>query len=72
MSFIDRLADATARQASMLCVGLDPDPSRFPEVVRGPVLDFCKEIVDATAETGSAIFRRVAAKVAERIDSAVR
>mgnify|MGYP006268217983 FL=1 len=31
-----------------------------------------ERFVDATAETGSAIFRRVAAKVAERIDSAVR
>jgi len=34
----------------MLCVGLDPDPSRFPEVVHGSVLDFCTAIVDATAD----------------------
>jgi orotidine-5'-phosphate decarboxylase len=33
----------------MLCVGLDPDPSRFPEVVHGSVLEFCRAIVDATA-----------------------
>ncbi len=38
----------------MLCVGLDPDPTRFPESVdrdaRG-VLDFCRTVVDATAHT---------------------
>ena len=31
-----------------------------------------ERFVDATAETGNVIFRRVAAKVAERIDAAVR
>ena len=36
----------------MLCVGLDPDPARFPDSIeRSPVgaLDFCRRIVDATA-----------------------
>lgn len=34
----------------MLCVGLDPDPSKFPAVVHGSVFDFCRAIVDATAD----------------------
>lgn len=34
----------------MLCVGFDPDPSRFPDVVHGSVFDFCAAIVDATAD----------------------
>lgn len=43
--------DAAWRRAdSTLCVGLDPDPSRFPGVVGGSVLDFCRAIVDATAD----------------------
>ena len=34
----------------MLCVGLDPDPARFPSAVAGSILDFCTTIVDATAD----------------------
>ena len=37
----------------MLCVGLDPDPARFPEPWRDRVdatYDFCRAIVDATGD----------------------
>jgi len=36
----------------MLCVGLDPDPQRMPAAFResDSVFDFCKAIVDATAD----------------------
>ncbi len=37
---------------SLLCVGLDPDPARFPPALAGdprPLLSFCRAIVDATA-----------------------
>ena len=34
----------------MLCVGLDPDPTRLPPIVHGSVLDFCTAIIDATAD----------------------
>ena len=51
--FIDKLRTAWATQASMLCVGLDPDPKRFPAPwthrVEG-VAAFCNAIVDATAD----------------------
>lgn len=47
----------------MLCVGLDPDPDRFPEGVdRNPngLLDFCRAIVDATAHTVCAFKPQIA------------
>lgn len=44
----------------MLCVGLDPDPSRFPEVVDGSVFDFCMAIVDATADIACAFKPQIA------------
>src|SRR3954467_10167548 len=53
MTFISRLLDAQQRNGSMLCVGLDPDPHRFPGALKGDVsriYDFCARIVDATAD----------------------
>jgi orotidine-5'-phosphate decarboxylase len=53
MSFYQRLNAAWDRSGSMLCVGLDPDVSRFPTSMRGSVdaiEAFCKEIVDATGD----------------------
>ncbi|HNJ98932.1 MAG TPA: orotidine-5'-phosphate decarboxylase [Ilumatobacteraceae bacterium] len=50
MGFHRHLQAAWEHSGSMLCVGLDPDPTRFPEVVNGSVFDFCREIVDATAD----------------------
>jgi orotidine-5'-phosphate decarboxylase len=53
MTFISRLLDAQQRNGSMLCVGLDPDPHRFPGALKGDasrIYDFCARIVDATAD----------------------
>lgn len=53
MRFTDTLAAATRRHDSMLCVGLDPEPSRFPGAWRGDadrIHDFCAGIVDATKD----------------------
>jgi len=47
------LLEAQQRNGSMLCVGLDPDPSRFPAGLNGDpgkIYDFCARIVDATAD----------------------
>lgn len=44
----------------MLCVGLDPDPERFPAVVRGSVFDFCVAIVEATADVACAFKPQIA------------
>ena len=53
MRFTDTLAAATRRHGSLLCVGLDPEPSRFPGAWRGDagrIFDFCAGIVDATKD----------------------
>jgi orotidine-5'-phosphate decarboxylase len=50
-SFIDRLARAWKNNDSLVCVGLDPDPSRFPDSVNAldePIFEFNKAIIDAT------------------------
>jgi len=47
MRFVDKLLAAGSRNKSLLCVGLDPDPSLMPKV---GLLAFNKTIVDATAD----------------------
>lgn len=52
MKFKEKLDAAWARSSSLLMVGLDPDPARFPAELQGrpdAVFEFCREIVDATA-----------------------
>ncbi|MCS7051155.1 MAG: orotidine-5'-phosphate decarboxylase [Thermomicrobium sp.] len=53
MTFRERLERAIAEQRSLLCVGLDPDPERFPAgIPRGPegIVAFNRVIVEATAD----------------------
>jgi orotidine-5'-phosphate decarboxylase len=53
MSFIAQLEQAWASNDSLLCVGLDPDPARFPAHLAGhpdAMFEFCRAIVDATAD----------------------
>lgn len=53
MTFLDMLRDASTRNNSMLCVGLDPESTKFPAALRGDatkIYDFCAAIVDATAD----------------------
>ncbi len=52
-TFTDMLRNAATQNQSMLCVGLDPEPARFPHTLRGDprrMYDFCAAIVDATAD----------------------
>lgn len=52
-SFRDQIEAAWASQGSMLCLGLDPDPERFPPSLgKSPkaILTFCKEIADSCAD----------------------
>ncbi len=47
------LANAWQRDDSLLCVGLDPDPARMPAGLAGrpdAIFEFCRAIVDATAD----------------------
>jgi orotidine-5'-phosphate decarboxylase len=53
MNFVDRLASRWREADTLLCVGLDPDPARFPLHLRSgddAIYRFCREIVDATAD----------------------
>jgi orotidine-5'-phosphate decarboxylase len=53
MSFTEQLARAEAVNDSLLCVGLDPDPSKFPGSWKDDtarIFDFCATIVDATKD----------------------
>ncbi len=53
MNFVDRLASRWRESDTLLCVGLDPDPARFPPHLRtgdDAIFRFCREIVDATAD----------------------
>ncbi|MDA0371718.1 MAG: orotidine-5'-phosphate decarboxylase [Actinomycetota bacterium] len=63
MSFHHKLRSAWTSADSMLCVGLDPDPARFPDGVdrdaRG-ILDFCRTVVDTTAHAVCAFKPQIA------------
>ena len=48
MNFVDKLLHATHKNQSLLCVGLDPDPSLMPEGVS--IADFGKAIIEATSD----------------------
>jgi orotidine-5'-phosphate decarboxylase len=48
VSFRERLERAAARNHSLLCTGLDPDPSKIPAGV--DVVTFLRSVVDATAD----------------------
>ena len=53
MTFIEALGAAWQNNNSLLCVGLDPDPAKFPAHLKGrsdAIFEFCKGIVDATAD----------------------
>ncbi len=53
MTFTQQLAAAWQTNNSLLCVGLDPDPAKFPAHLKGrddAIFEFCKGIVDATAD----------------------
>ena len=53
MTFTQQLAAAWQKNNSLLCVGLDPDPAKFPAHLKGrddAIFEFCKAIVDATAD----------------------
>ena len=65
------LRDAGERNRSMLCVGLDPEPSRFPHHWRDDarhIYDFCAAIVDATADLVVAFKPQIAYFAAHRAE----
>ena len=71
MGWHERLAAAWASSGSMLCVGLDPDPARMPVDLAGAVdgiEQFCRSIVDATADLVCAFKPQIAHFAANRAE----
>ena len=68
MTFIDKLRDRWQRADTLLCVGLDPDPAKFPDAFVGGGSDdtadalfaFCRDIADAAAEYACAFKPQIA------------
>ena len=65
------LRTAERQNGSMLCVGLDPEPAKFPAHLRGDasrIYDFCAAIVDATADLVIAFKPQIAYFAAHRAE----
>lgn len=72
MSFRSRLARAERVNRSLLCVGLDPDPARFPGPMKNDparIYDFCAAIVDATRDLVIAYKPQIAYFAAHRAEA---
>ena len=71
MTFLDMLRTAERQNGSMLCVGLDPEPAKFPAAIRGDaskIYEFCAAIVDATADLVIAFKPQIAYFAAHRAE----
>ncbi|UDF35924.1 UNVERIFIED_ORG: orotidine-5'-phosphate decarboxylase [Shinella sp. XGS7] len=71
MNFIQQLSKAEQLNDSMLCVGLDPEPGKFPGAWKGDagrIYDFCAAIVDATKDLVSAFKPQIAYFAAHRAE----
>jgi len=71
MTFIDMLGAAERQNQSLLCVGLDPEPAKFPGAYQGDaskIYDFCAAIVDATADLVIAFKPQIAYFAAHRAE----
>jgi orotidine-5'-phosphate decarboxylase len=74
VGFFDQLDRSWRASNSLLCVGLDPDPAKFPAPLDGghdAVWHFCKEIVDATADLVCAFKPQIAYFASQREEAAL-
>jgi orotidine-5'-phosphate decarboxylase len=74
-SFMDRLRDRWHDADTLVCVGLDPEPAKFPaRFARQPnaIFEFCRDIVDATAEHACAFKPQIAHFAAAEAEEALR
>lgn len=66
--FLQQLESAMTINESLVCVGLDPEPERFPQHLRGTpraILEFNRAIIDATADLVCAYKPQIAHYAAE-------
>ena len=71
MDFMRALRVAWRERDSLLCVGLDPDPARLPPSLAGQprgIFEFCRDIVDATADLVCAFKPQIACFAACRAE----
>jgi len=71
VSFLERLRARWGGHDTLLCVGLDPDPARLPRPLAGrrdALFEFCRDIVDATADLACAFKPQVAYFAAHRAE----
>jgi orotidine-5'-phosphate decarboxylase len=74
MSFIETLKTSWQRNASLVCVGLDPEPAKFPQHLRDrpdAIFEFCRVIVDATADLVCCFKPQIAHFAAHRAEGAL-
>ena len=70
-TFIDKLLAAETAHDSLLCVGLDPEPAKFPGAWQhdpARIFDFCATIVDATRDLVIAFKPQIAHFAANRAE----
>ena len=63
MTFTDMLRARWRTADTLLCVGLDPDPAKFPAHLKerpDAIFEFCRAIVDATADMACAFKPQIA------------
>ncbi|MDH3208826.1 MAG: orotidine-5'-phosphate decarboxylase [Burkholderiaceae bacterium] len=71
MNFTEALLRAERQNNSLLCVGLDPEPARFPGAWQNNparIFDFCTAIVDATKDQVLAFKPQIAYFAAHRAE----
>ena len=71
MTFLEQLQGAERQNGSLLCVGLDPEPSKFPASLKGDaskIYDFFAQIVDATADLAMSFKPQIAYFAAHRAE----
>ncbi len=71
-SFMQQVAAASKRNHSLLCVGLDPDVSKFPENVlreEFPIFSFNRAIIEATHDVVCAYKPQIAFYSAARAEN---
>ena len=74
MSFMQALKDRWSSSNSLVCVGLDPEPAKFPKRFAGDadaVFAFCRDIADATAQYACAFKPQIAHFAALRAEDAL-
>lgn len=63
MTFIEKLRNRWQQADSLVCVGLDPDPAKFPHAFvddDDALFSFCRDIAEATAEYACAFKPQIA------------